>query len=28
MYGVHLKLIGKRIVDFLLVLILLFFARC
>ena len=28
MYDVHLGLIGKRIVDFLLVLIVLFFARC
>ena len=28
MYGVHLGLIGKRVVDFLLVLIELFFARC
>jgi len=27
-YDVHLRLIGKRVVDFLLVLIELFFARC
>jgi len=27
-YDVHLALIGKRVVDFLLVLIELFFARC
>ena len=28
MYDVHLGLIGKRVVDFLLVIIELFFARC
>jgi len=28
MYAVHLKLIGKRVVDFLLLIVELFFTRC